>query len=206
VSDDRWKLFFDRLKTSAEAADKAWALNPRDPKIPTFMIRLAQSQQKERPEMERWFQRAMELNTNNYTACLNKLWYLNPKWGGTREDMVAFGRECVASTNWGGRVPLILVDAHFEFAKLLSPGEQAPYWRKPDVWPDLKAAYEKFFALNPEAFGFRYYYAGYAYSCGQGREFTNQVRLLRESTAGFSPDYFGGAQAFEQMTREAARQ
>ena len=30
--------------------------------------------------MELWFQRAMELNPNDYDACNYKLLYLEPKW------------------------------------------------------------------------------------------------------------------------------
>ena len=61
--------------------------------------------------MEVWFNRAMALDTNNFDACMSKMQFLYPRWNGSREDMIAFGRECVASTKWGGGVPLTLAEA-----------------------------------------------------------------------------------------------
>ena len=63
--------------------------------------------------MELWFDRAMELDPNDYDACYYKLYYLEPKWYGSVKDMLDFGRECVDSKVWGGRVPLVLTDAHY---------------------------------------------------------------------------------------------
>ncbi len=109
--------------------------------------------------MDRWVIRAMKLDPANYVACFGNLHYLLPQWYGSREEMLSFGRECVASTNWIGRVPLILVEAHYQLPKVADPNS---YWRLPDVWPDIRAAYEKFFALNPDAKNYREYYARYA--------------------------------------------
>jgi uncharacterized protein YqfA (UPF0365 family) len=50
----------------------------------------------ERAEMELWFDRAMAADPNNRDACKAKLYNLEPKWHGSAEEMVKFGREWAA--------------------------------------------------------------------------------------------------------------
>jgi hypothetical protein len=203
ISSNAWASFAANLAIAEKAYQKAWSLNPKDVRIPVQMIEMAVSQQKKRPEMELWFQRAMQLNTNNYEACLKKLRYLNPKWYGTREDMIKFGRQCVASTNWGGRVPMILVEAHSQLAGYFPRDQRDRYWQIPGVWPDIKSAYEKIFQLNPEAKNFRSYYANYAFKCGQWAEFLNQIKLLQKSEEGLNPEFWGTREKFDEMVQFA---
>jgi hypothetical protein len=202
VSEAQWKMFHERLALAEAALKKAWALNPKDPLVPTLMIGVVEGQGKKRPEMELWFDRAMKLDPNNYQACLKKLHYLYPQWHGSREEMVAFGRECVASPVWGGKVPLILVDAHGEIVRSLRDRDlKQDYWAIPEAWTDIRSAYEKFSRLNPDETRFRYPYAAYAVRCEQWNVFLEQIRLLRETETEFSfkYDYFGGKDDFDRV-------
>ena len=54
------------------------------------MISVVLAKSGKRDEMEMWFDRAMNLNPNNYAACGSKLNYLAPEWFGSKEDMLAF--------------------------------------------------------------------------------------------------------------------
>jgi hypothetical protein len=202
ISEDQWKLFSSRLAESEKALDKAWPLNTNDAAIPSLMIKLCEGQQKARPEMEKWFLRAMNLNTNNYDACRSKLHFLYPQWYGSRADMIEFGRQCVQSDVWGGDVPLILMDAHYDYARYLPQEQQDDYWRQPDVWPDVKAAYDKFFQLNPAAKNLHNNYARYAYLCGQWKVFLEQITL----SGGTSRDFFGGQEEFDKMVGHATEE
>ncbi|HWV99740.1 MAG TPA: hypothetical protein VNZ64_08630 [Candidatus Acidoferrum sp.] len=200
VSQEGWKLFGERLAVAQEALEKAWQLNPHDHRIPTLMIRVEEGQGKGRERMELWFSRAMALNPNNEQACKYKLHYLYPQWYGSREAMIAFGRECVASTNWGGNVPLILCEAHWDYAALVkSEAERADYWKRPDVWPDIRSAFERFFQLNPGAISWRHQYAWYAYRCEQWAELNSQLTMLGYTNY----EYFGGRTEFDKMARLA---
>jgi hypothetical protein len=202
VTTEGWQGFNKELAVAEAAFRKAWSLNPKDARIPTEMIEMAVSQQKDRKEMELWFQRAMQLDTNNYAACANKLRYLSPKWYGSCEDMVAFGHECISS-NWGGRVPLIVVDAYYDCAQFMDEQARAAYWHQPDVWPDIKSAYEKFFELNPNAKSFRYYYARWAFYCGQWQDFKTQIKVIRDSDGDVDTAFFGGEEQFDKMVEQA---
>ena len=149
--------------------------------------------------MEQWFQRAMALDPNYYEACYAKLYYLEPKWYGSREDMFEFASECLRSEKWGGRVPLIVIDAHEDFAKTLQKGERAGYWKRPEVWQDLKQAFDKFFRLNPNASGWHHNYALYAYRAEQWEDLNRQIALL----GNVNYSYFGGRQEYDKMVRLA---
>jgi hypothetical protein len=200
VSEQAFKTFSDELTISAEAFSNAWRLDPTDGRVPTAMIGVDEGLQKKRDEMEVWFGRAMACDPNNYPACSYKLHYLYPQWYGSREDMLAFGRECVASTKWGGTVPLILVDAHDEYQRFLpSDTDRADYWKQPDVWPDVKAAYDRFFELHPTETGKYNNYAWYAYRCEQWDAF---LALLPKIDA-VDYNYFGGQDKYDSMVQHA---
>ncbi len=199
VTDQGWRLFGERLVEAEKALGKAWYLNPRDARIACKMITVELGQGKGRPRMEMWFKRATDLNPNNYDAFEAKLYYLQPKWHGSPEDMLEFGRECVKSKKWGGHVPLVLRDAHESLAKYLEKDERADYWKRPEVWKDIKAAFEKFFTLNPEENGWRHNYALYAYRAEQWDDLNRQLPLLGE----INYEFFGGREQFDNMVRLA---
>ena len=198
VTADGWRLFKERTEIAQKALEHAWSLDPQDPQIPTLMISVVLDQQTGRPEMEKWFDRAMKADPNNYQACRAKLHFLLPEWYGSRDDMLEFGRECVASTNWGGDVPLILVDAHSQFYSTLRRQERRGYWLSPDVWPDIQASYEKYAQLNPDETRFRYPYAWYAFNCLQTNDLVEQINLIRTNDGEVDYSYFGGKQAFDR--------
>ena len=200
VTDEGWKNFNENLAVAETAAKKAWKLNPTDARIPGLMIRLDEGLQRERPDMELWFQRAMQINPNNYEACKYKLHFLYPQWYGSRDEMIAFGRECVASNNWGGSVPLILLDAHWEFCSHLQDSEEKNnYWKQPGVWPDIMASFERFFELNPEATGWYHNYAWYAYHAEQWDKLNELIPKL--GVVNYA--YFGGEAEFNKMVQLA---
>jgi len=139
------------------------------------------------------------LNPNYYDAFEAKLYYLQPKWYGSPEDMLEFGRECVNSKKWGGHVPLILRDAHEALIKYLEKGDQAGYWKRPEVWKDIRASFEKFFTLNPAEKGWRHNYALYAYRAEQWDDLNRQLPLLGE----INYEFFGGKDQYDKMVRLA---
>jgi len=199
VTSQGWASYGERLDVAEAALTKAWELNPHDERIACAMLTVELVQGKGRARMEQWFQRAMALNTNYYDACWSKLYYLEPKWYGSRDAMLEFAAECLNSEKWGGHVPLIVIDAHQEIAKTLSPDAREDYWKRPEVWTDLHQAFEKFFRLNPDATGWRHNYALYAYRAEQWDELNKQIGLLGP----INYDYFGGKEKFDEMVRQA---
>jgi hypothetical protein len=200
VTDDGWKLFNERLAIAEESLDHAWKLNPNDPRIAVKMIGVELGQGKGRDRMELWFNRAMELNTNYYDACYEKLYYLEPKWHGSIEEMLKFGHECVTNQSWGGRIPLILMDAHNSIQRqYIDASEKDDYWKRPDVWSDIKSAFDRFFELNPDETSWYHNYARYAYRAEQWEQLNELIPKLGSVNYAF----FGGEDEFNIMVQLA---
>jgi len=178
VAASQWTQFAEKLKKAEAELEGAWELNPKQPLIAEEMMTLELGQGKGRDRMELWFQRAMQLNPNDYRACCQKLYYLEPKWYGSARAELAFGRECVASTNWGGQVPLVLVDAHRAVMDDLPDEKQKDYWLSPTVWEDLKSAYSKYLKTHPKDLLQRSNYAIFAYMSQHWDVLNEQLLLL----------------------------
>ncbi len=198
VTADGWKLFGTRLETAAAALEKGWRMDPGDPFMPTKMLTVMVCESKRREEMEVWFVRAMKAYSNNWTACNTKLMYLEPKWGGSPEAMVEFGRECRTNEAWGWDVRLMIVDAHWAVSGYAK--DRKLYLRQPEVWEEIHAAYEDYFRNNPDSV-YRRNYAWYAYTCEDWAVLKHQLPFLTEDDY----DYFGGKESFDAMVGEAKK-
>ncbi len=194
------ETFAKDLAIAADALGHAWKLNPHDARIARQMMSVELGQGKGRDRMELWFQRAMALDPDYYDACSQKLYYLEPKWYGSTDDMLEFGRECVQNTNWGGTVPLILLDAHYTICnQYVDESERADYWKQPVVWADVKSAYERYFQLYPDDATRLPYYARYAYWA----EDWDKLNELLPKLGPVNYDFFGGKEEFDKMVQLA---
>ena len=199
VTKEQWKLFAERLAETEKIVNVGMEIAPKEGRLPSLMIRVAGGQNKGLPEMRNWWEKAMEADPNSFQACANLLNYLLPRWYGSREAMVAFGRECLNSEKFGGTVPLVLAEAHDKY-NYYDGATDGSYWKQPDVWPDIRDSYEKFFKLNPNAHGWRHNYARYAYWCGQWEALQEQLKLMGDD---INYDFFGGRAEFEKMVKLA---
>jgi len=179
VSGTGWQHFGERLRVAANELETAWRLNPGDPHAASSMIEIGKGQGYDKAQMEKWFQRAMNAYTNNYTACRSKLSYLQPKWHGSPEEALAFGQECLRSTNWGGSVPLIAVEVFEKLAEYVPSSGRAAYWRRPDIWPTIEAAYEKYFrSTEGPHTSSRSRFLLFAYRCERWDEFNKTLAQM----------------------------
>src|SRR5262249_21744681 len=137
---------------------------------------------------------------NNYVAAKQMSYYLEPRWYGSQDECLAFARTCVASTNWGGRVPLVLVQTHRSLAESYDLSNSPAYWQKPEGVADVQASYERLFELNHGEVGRRHDYAKDAYFCGLYEIFLKQVTLFTDRT-NFA--LFGGEPKFQEMLQKA---
>ncbi len=198
VTPEGWAGFEKQLAYSEEALAKAWALDPTDPRIPEAMLVIELGQGKGRERMESWFARAMALDPGDLRACLKKQHYLLPQWYGSFAEILKFGRECAASTNWSPRVSLMIAHAHELVAE--QSGER-DYWSRPQVWTEIKQSFDSYFArtTNQPQPRIRQWYARLAYRCGQGEEVAAQLPLMGEDI-----DYtlFGGPHTFARVVEK----
>jgi hypothetical protein len=200
VSETGWKDFAARLELAASSLEEAWRLNSQDVRICLAMMNVELGQGQGRKRMEFWFQRGLRLDAGNRKLCDFKMWYLYPRWYGSHEEMIEFGRECTDNPNWTGEVRLMLAEAHDLVAKEIQDKEQRrKYYEQPEVWRDIQHTYEQFFKLYPERVGYRHNYALMAAKCCQAQVFLDQTKLFPCTNF----NYFGGVEQFNATVKSA---
>jgi hypothetical protein len=105
----------------------------------------------------------------------------------------------VESTQWAGKVPLVLLDAREAIRRYLDKSKQDDYWKRPEVRPDIQAAFDRFLELNPDATAWYHNYAWYAYRCQRWDELNELIPKLGRVNYG----YFGGRNEHDKMVRLA---
>lgn len=198
VTPDGWKVMKERLAEAETVLTKAWEKAPDDPKAPTAMLTVELGQAKGREVLEAWYKRAMDTDPDNLEACKKKMYYLEPKWHGNREEMLAFGRKLLEGGNWEARLPFVLVDAHQTLAGYQR--DKAAYYRTEAVWKDIQGVYASFLKEHPEGAFERTTYAKLAGWCDQYEEANRQFDILGERAV---PAVFGGPEALNRAKTEA---
>ena len=117
----------------------------------------------DRDRMELWFRRALEADPDNKDACMNKLNWLEPKWHGSAEDMLAFGRACRDTKNWRSGIPLLLPDAHYRVVRTLDAEAQTKYFFAPPFWDEVSAVYTEYLKYRPHDTDARTMFAALSY-------------------------------------------
>jgi hypothetical protein len=171
--------------------EQAFALDVFNPDAPSYMIEVELLDPQGRPEMEKWFERAMIAGPNNLYACNLKLNYLLPRWYGSHEEMLAFGRECLKK-GFKSRIPLTLIAAHQQIAE--EEGQGDGYFASPEVWADVKAVYEGLIAANPSNMNDRGAYLQFAVLAGQwatAREQQERIGNHPDMAVFKTPEHYG---------------
>ena len=202
VTEEGWKGFNKHLATAERNLAESWKQDPASAWAAVEMMKVQLGKGADHARMKLWFNRAMQADPACYDAAHSMAWYLQPKWHGSAEEAIAFGRQCVASKVWKGRVPLVLVEAHQMLANDNATGLKEKYWPRPGVWSDVKASYDRFLELNPESTWALQELAAYAHKCRQFGAFLDLLPRFGE----LNDANFGGREAFERMVAEAARE
>jgi tetratricopeptide (TPR) repeat protein len=106
VTREGWAGFHAHLSEAAKHFKKAHELNPEAPEAATRMIQVAMAGHAEEGEGERfWFDKAVAACFDWEPAYDSYSWALQPRWGGSNEAMLAFGRECKATGRYDTDVP-----------------------------------------------------------------------------------------------------
>ncbi len=160
----------------------------------------------DRAAMELWFDRAMKADGDNRQACWSKLDWLDPKWHGTPEEMLAFGKACRDTKNWWAGITLLDCDAHYRFSAMLDANQRSDYWRSPEVWPGVAAIYDEYLKHHGDDDVARTKYATINYFGGHFVEAHKQFQAVGDRLAPWTEFPFVPLPALEQMRENSARQ
>jgi len=187
VTEDANRRFHEKNIEASKVLMQAWAIDPKNYRTPTMMISVVLTLGGERPDMEVWFRRAMELKDDNVVACVAKMSYVDPKWYGSREEMMEFGEACKATRNWRGGITVIAASVHIRWAMQLEGAEQNKYLESPEVWENGRAIYEEYLSHYTEDHAIRSDFAGFAYFCNRRDEAARQFNILGDRLVGSKP-------------------
>jgi tetratricopeptide (TPR) repeat protein len=183
-----------RLAIAQEELEKAYEMEPGLVIVQTEMLRILFLRGAEREEIDKWFKRAMAINPDNYQVCTMMVEDL------PTERKLEFARKCLESHNWRGRLPFMLVRAHELLAN--AADDKNEYWKRPEVWKDLKQVYEVQFELFPQAVFDRSYYAMLANRSQQWAEADRQFKILGGRPA---VRVFGSMASYDYQRKKAAK-
>lgn len=165
VAEDGERLFQERLQKAADALEKAWAKDPADPEAALEMISVEMGQGQGRERLEKWFRRAMDADPDSSMACARKMLYLTPRWHGNLEDVLEFGKQCLATADWGSVVPFTLLGGLDLVAETESSPEE--FWRDPAIWRELENLFSVSEAACPDSTCLKSSHALYAFRAGK---------------------------------------
>lgn len=166
-----------RLAVARTAFEQAWQLRPGNGVAARYLMDIDRSIGGDRATMELWFDRAMKANGDDRAACFTKLDWLDPKWHGSAEEMLAFGRACRDTKNWRTGITLLVADAHWRIAGELGP-EQGKYMNLPEVWADIQPVYDEYLKHHPNDDVARSKFATFCFVGGHYREAQVQYETL----------------------------
>ncbi|MBI4569820.1 MAG: DUF4034 domain-containing protein [Planctomycetes bacterium] len=194
-----WAGFHERLLRAEEVLNRAWEMDPSSANAPYQMISVAMGLGWSAEKMDVWFQRAMSADGDHYHACGSKMLFLHPKWGGSFDAMLAFGRACLDSGSWQVKIRLMIVDAHIEIRKGrgMTPQE---YWSQPQAWKDVQSAFVPFLDRFPNAKTWRTQYAMLACDAGEWAIAREQFNLIGDS---YCEAFFNTREKYEKYRRQA---
>ncbi len=181
VTEDGWEKMNDRTARAKALIERAWALKPGVYYTALLRLRLSIAVDRDRDEMERWFRRAMEANGNGLQACRAKAYWLEPKWFGSEEDLIAFGRLCGDTKNWEAGITLLEPECGLIATSAWDRPPGGDFWKSPEVWKRCRAIFEEYLSHNPEDNAQRSRYAIIASLTGHHGEATEQYEKLGEN-------------------------
>lgn len=179
VSEEGWQGFAEHLATAKEHLLAAWEMNPDLPYAPTSMISIAMAGHADGDTPREWFERAVAAQLD-YIPAYEKLRYaLLPRWGGSHEEVLDLGEECLETARYDTDIP-------FEYfncvARIVSDiGQDYGYYERPDVYENMMLMCDEYIAEPKFAFKQDWYRSlkvGLAYRARQWEDGANYYRQI----------------------------
>ena len=132
VTEKGWGGFSDHLQKARTELTQAWKLQPNCPEAAMEMISVVMGGSHAPGETERvWFDRAIAAQFDYNKAYTQLLWAYRPRWCGSHELMLAFGKECLDTRRFDTDVPVYFTTACNDICSELEDWQS--FYTKPEV-------------------------------------------------------------------------
>ena len=180
---------------------EAEALDPTDPRPSAELVRIKMLQiDATREDFDRVFQHAVSLNPDNYTLFDRRMDYLKPEWRGNRDELLAFGRECMETENWRAGIPMTFIKIHEYLAD--HTADPDTYFTERGVREDIRDVFGPHLLNFPDDVKTRCNYAHYAMRCDDWATAKAQFDIIGDK---FDRSVFPSQGLYEHDREKAAR-
>jgi len=163
VSPEDWRLFDERLRRARSELEKARAMEPRCWEASRALISAAKGLGLPREYVEARLEEVIAQCPTDYLSYSCTLLYFDPRWCGSIQEMLAFGRRCARTGLYNTRIPALLMDAHWRTAWYGPEEWQKQYFTHPEVWNEVEPVLRKTIQKNPHDYQDLTYYLQIAY-------------------------------------------
>lgn len=178
VKPEGWKGFGEHLALAGKYLTRAHCMHPDRPEAASLMIIVSGAGGPSQLNKLHWFRRAQAAHFDFEKPYNLMKWYLRPRWGGSLQEMIAFGEECLSSERYDTNVPW----QYLEFMNVVRKerGGDFSFWEKPGVYDHFDKLFKGLRTAPNRKKDYDYlagYHAVVAYRCG---EFEASARILKE--------------------------
>lgn len=173
VTEEGWRLMAQRLAAAEGVLTTAINRYPNDWRLPVEMLTVELGQGRGRQRMEQFFQAAVRIDPGCYSAYSKKMYYLQPRWHGSVEDVVEFGEKCLQTGRWADRIPMVFPEG----VAMLTVNVPRIY-RAEQVWKTISGIYREMLKRYPDSTRYRTQFALCAKEAGRWDVVREQMALL----------------------------
>lgn len=135
VRPEKWVGFEEHIKAARKSLIRGWELQPNRPEAASEMIAATMSGFADPADSIRlWFDRSIAAQCDYQPAFDAVLWASRPRWGGTHEQMIGFGKACAKTARFDTGVPAVYFQAIDDVASELE--DWRPALREPSLAKD----------------------------------------------------------------------
>lgn len=190
VTDEGATGFVRQMGGAATHLAEAWDLRPENPLAATCMLEVMLARRGVADEDAWfWFKQAAGARLDSRRPYAKMLWMLRPRWFGSHEQMLEFGRQCLQTRRFDTRVPYQYAEAVFAIADDSEEAARPAVFKRPAVLEGFQSLYEGLLAESswPEEAKrqWRSEYAVCAFLAGNVRLAREQIDKLEGQ---FEPD------------------
>ena len=205
VTAQRSEEFQSRLGRAETAYTSAWENDHTDGEAACGMIDVMMAGGGEHDQLMQWYHRAVAGNCSPAVAANMVMNALQPRWGGSTEELLDFGRDCVKAGDWDHGMPMALIHAHMLAAEAADPEEaNRVVWRRyfadPSRFAEIQPVFEEYLRRHPSSLYRRCEYADIAVWSGKWDVAAAQYRTLNHKRC----ELWSNAADYEASRKEVA--